>query len=279
LSPFAFPQHEDRDAEDDTTSTSSLSRFGSIASASSNTSGYYSDVGSEPVYDTDGRRASCGSGPFLELLNGLDVNGQAARDTGPHCTSIDNDMHPPDESDGHPTSTYPSPTSTASPSPHVQDADSSSLPISTSSELAYALQTNEALDGGGGRCPDVSHSPTADDGTVPYFYGPMGASESDTAYPQSSSSSSSGSSMSLPMMEFGEKFQFDMPAPGQYQTMPSYVSPVDAAQYSSEGTFCGPEGQGQDGHLHGMEFAPSSEYAAYNADASVITLEPFHPYT
>jgi hypothetical protein len=275
LPSFAFPRHEERDAEDDATSSSSLSRFGSIASESSNTSGYYSDVGScvaEPVYDPDGRRASCGSGPFLELLSGLDVNG--ARDARPHGTSI----HPPDESDGHPTSTYPSPTPTVSPggSPHVQDGASSSLPISTSSELAFALQTHEALDGGTDPYADVATSPSTDAGRVSYFYGTLATGEADAGYPQSSSSSSSGSSMSLPMMEYGEKYPFEMPAAGPYQAMPAYAPAADAGQYTPESTYCRAEEQGRGGQLHGMAFAPAAEYGAYTADTA---LEAFHPYT
>jgi hypothetical protein len=157
-----------------------------------------------------------------------------------------------------------------------------------SSELAYALRNSEDLDGGKDsphQYPDVSNPPVADGETVPYFYDALSSNETDTAYPQPSSGTLSSPSLGLPMMDFGEKFQFEaevshISATGHYQGMSGpYVSSV--GQYAPESGFRGSDEQGRDNHLHGMGFArsPDAYSSSYTPDTSVIALESFHSYT
>jgi hypothetical protein len=157
--PYSFPRRfDDTDAEDDATSASydAFSRFGSISSyagsESSNTSAY-SDVGSCDFasYKSDCRRGSRANGPFLNMMSNLEVtppNDAHAtpylpqEEIGSSATPIPTDrlgLH--GTGDGQVTAAYPSPSSTVSPggTPHTQDT----LPISRSSELAFALHTNE----------------------------------------------------------------------------------------------------------------------------------------
>lgn len=134
---FSFRNPDDLDTEDDHTSASydAFSRFGSIASIatdSSNTSAYYSDED-----HIQSRRESCTSG-FLGLMSNLDVNSfheSYSAEEGINATAMS-------LMDNQTTSTYPSPCSTVSPrsSPLVNDG-TSTVPVSRSSELAYALQS------------------------------------------------------------------------------------------------------------------------------------------
>ncbi|TFK44855.1 hypothetical protein BDQ12DRAFT_717998 [Crucibulum laeve] len=167
LRSFTF-RNDDHD-EDDRTSAASYdpySRFNSITSIatseSSVNSAYYSEIGaSEHDYNADfGRRDSCASnGPFVGMMSGLDMNGHQTL-TEPMPSTIG---YPPHDEYGLSRSnaiqvvdrnepshdsaaSFPSPASTISPgggSPHVLDASqqSSSVPISHSSELAFALQS------------------------------------------------------------------------------------------------------------------------------------------
>ncbi|KAJ7647181.1 hypothetical protein FB45DRAFT_1051717 [Roridomyces roridus] len=130
FSGFSFPRD---DADTDDGSTSYQTRFSSIASASSSTSAYYSDVGSVgEVPDFNRRRESCPTG-FLNLMSGLDVN-------GPRRASLaEGLLGSYSERDGV---GYPSPSSTVSPgsSPHITGT------APNSSELNYALQSTKQED-------------------------------------------------------------------------------------------------------------------------------------
>ncbi|KAF7315533.1 hypothetical protein MIND_00068600 [Mycena indigotica] len=134
FSNFAFPR-PDTDTEDES-SVYQVSRFGSIASESSATSGFYSDISNEaPDFR---RRESCPTG-FLSLMSGLDVN-------APRRASVAEGLLA-----GSPAIVgYPSPASTVSPgsSPHLPG----------SSELNYALKHHE---------PTV---PETAEPTTPFFY-------------------------------------------------------------------------------------------------------------
>ncbi|KAJ7594329.1 hypothetical protein C8J56DRAFT_778532 [Mycena floridula] len=136
---FSFHSNDDLDTDDDRTSASydRFSRFGSIASIATDSSSYYSDIEVAP----DSRRPSCSSG-FLGLMSNLDVNGfheSYSQEEGINAVSVallENEA----------TSNYPSPSSTVSArgSPLVNDGRSDtvrSLPLSKSSELAFALQS------------------------------------------------------------------------------------------------------------------------------------------
>ena len=176
LQSFTF-RGEEFDEEDLTSAC--VSRFGSIASVatsdSSINSAYYPDVNGcaarDPGahFDVTGRRDSwwvffitiiilkylivlaSASGHFLTLMSDLAVNGMPEEHNSyvPHDDSNvqgivkANQNEPSMEFLAY--SSHPSPTSTISPehggSPHVQNNSSSSLPISRSSELAFALQS------------------------------------------------------------------------------------------------------------------------------------------
>ncbi|KAK1233153.1 hypothetical protein PQX77_003688 [Marasmius sp. AFHP31] len=139
---------DDLDTEDDATSTSydGFSRFGSIASVansdSSNTSAYYSDVGScvsehelvGPAANLN-RRTSCTSGQFIGLMSGLTV---ATENHGNSPNGLFEPGHPMSMKEGADgTRTYPSPSSTISP------GGSPTGPIGTSGELSYPMQGND----------------------------------------------------------------------------------------------------------------------------------------
>jgi hypothetical protein len=88
------------------------------------------------------------SGHFLALMSGLDVNGMPKEHNSyvPHDDSgIIKANRDEVSMEFLAYSSHPSPTSTISPehggSPHVQNNSSSALPISRSSELAFALQS------------------------------------------------------------------------------------------------------------------------------------------
>lgn len=264
-------------------------------------------------------------------MSGLDVSGHAghgglnehASPIGSYSSqedlgaaaSLDSDLHNRDSSDDQcGTSTYPSPSSTVSPggSPHAREASPPALPISRSSELAYALQNNseqvttdlacvgfrgtnssyvivKANDGNKESHTqyNVSGPPHADADSnnasqhnVPYFYDDTGA-----MYPPNNSSSSS-SSLSLPMLDYSEKFHFNggmaqISSTGHYHNIPPYSS-SEGASFSA--------GEGREGLDHAMEFA-SSSYSAYHTepvDTSAVasqlentlhSVDSFAPYT
>ena len=91
------------------------------------------------------------SGHFLTLMSGLDVNGMPEEHNSyvPHDDSDVQAIVKANQNEASMEflaySSHPSPTSTISPehggSPHVQNNSSSSLPISRSSELAFALHS------------------------------------------------------------------------------------------------------------------------------------------
>jgi len=308
---FAF-RGDDADTEDDHTSASydALSRFGSIASIatseSSNTSAYYSDVGSIAEHESAAgfnpgvRRESCTSGHFLGLMSGLGVNGLSrnASFTDTLASPINQSCYSPQEElastvnietdslsrngDDNGTAIYPSPSSTVSPgsSPQTQDVNSTIVPISRSSELAYALHIKPDQVFESGRethipYPHHSDSPDAEtDGNgaphdiAPYFF----VQEQD--YVQSPSASSS-SPMGL-QVEFPDKFNFDgemnsISPNGHYH--PSYPSAANG-QYTAADSFATGEGHEDLELHHQMEFAQSDVYATYNGgsvDPSAVT--------
>ncbi|KAJ7703045.1 hypothetical protein B0H17DRAFT_84448 [Mycena rosella] len=139
FSGFSFPRN-DADTEDDGSASSyQMSRFSSIASESSATSAYFSDVGSAgepPDFSRNLRRESCPTG-FLNLMSGLDV--------GPRRASLAEGLigNYSAQSDGgeRGAAGYPSPSSTVSPgsSPHLS-GNGTGVPVSNSSELNYALK-------------------------------------------------------------------------------------------------------------------------------------------
>ncbi|KAG5648562.1 hypothetical protein DXG03_003173 [Asterophora parasitica] len=159
-SPYGYRESEQDEDENTAASYYALSRFGSITSIatsdSSINSSYYPEVVScypEPEIDMS-RRDSCASGHFASLMSNLDVNGVhepvgSPQDHGVYTLHEDVNVNVvgvvASNSSHVETSTYPSPTSTISPgtagSPHVQGTPLSSVPISRSSELNHALQS------------------------------------------------------------------------------------------------------------------------------------------
>ncbi|KJA28947.1 hypothetical protein HYPSUDRAFT_629115 [Hypholoma sublateritium FD-334 SS-4] len=164
----SFPFRSEELDEDATSPTyDAYSRFGSIASVatseSSITSAYYADIGGPMGADHAApaapgeRRGSCSSGHFLGLLSELEVGnthqpmGYPPQDdySFPKDLGVPAEMahhHQPQQQ--HVEASYPSPASTISPSdtqsPHAPEAAPApaapSMPISTSSELAFALE-------------------------------------------------------------------------------------------------------------------------------------------
>jgi hypothetical protein len=313
---FAF-RTDDVDTEDDQTSASydALSRFGSIASIatseSSNTSAYYSDVGSIADHESAAgfgpgvRRGSCASGHFLGLMSDLGMNGlsrnasfndplaspvnqscYSPQEDLPSAVGIETDSHSPNGGDNG-TAAYPSPSSTVSPGPHAQDASSTAVPISRSSELAYALhvQTDQVFESGCGKLTPYPHdapdteadAPGAAHDITPYFF----PEEQDYVRSPSASSNSA--------MGFADKFSFDsemssMPPNGHYHP---YTSTGDN-QYNV-GSFATSEGQEELG-IHQIEFAQSDVYPTFNGgsvDPSAVTsiennlcaVESFAPFS
>jgi hypothetical protein len=289
---------DDLDTEDDATTGSydAYSRFGSMVSLagseSSNTSAYYSDVGSCVATSTDmgsssvmlpsypfsaaelGARCST-NGTFLGLMSGLDVNSQQDSHTGapaahttypPQGELVPNASTPiPAGNSTQSSSAYPSPSSTVSPcqSPHTADnsnntaatsSSSSCIPISRSSELAYALRDGQDCrsEQQHTQCAQMLDAPVSSgDVSAPrFFYVPSepsamytSAADSTTATPEATSSSS----LTLPLIDYGaasDKYAFDAEMPsisatGHYQaSLASYAASRDARR-----------------HGHGMEFA------------------------
>jgi hypothetical protein len=235
----------------------------------------------------DMRRASC-SGQILDLMSGLDVNGHSEHLTSPvgHTFSQLGGLNNTLEHDRQGSnSSYPSPSSTVSP---CHEQSPSSLPISRSSELAFALQNEQeqAIKGGNdtkSHYRDPSDSPGVD---------PQGASQSgitytyrqtpDTFHAHSASGSSSDSSMSLPVMEFAEKIDYEgdlsaYSSTGPYAAVPSFP-PSNDRQFT-DASFT----EGQDHHTNDFTQSGSSPdiYSAYPPNVPSVThpLEPFAQYS
>ncbi|KAI3618646.1 other wee protein kinase [Moniliophthora roreri] len=176
---------EDLDTEDEATSYDGFSRFGSIASVansdSSNTSAYYSEVGScvsEHDLSSDAnlqsRRTSCTPGQFLGLMSGLNVGCEGSPPNG---------LYEQNHNDG--TGTYPSPSSTISAGgspPLTNGVSSANVAGSSSTDLPYTLQTNHDQLGVNGH----SASPVVD-AEVPFY------SQNDSAYVPGQTSQYGGS--------------------------------------------------------------------------------------
>ncbi|KAF9485939.1 hypothetical protein BDN70DRAFT_365134 [Pholiota conissans] len=169
----SFPFRSEEHDEDATSpGYDAYSRFGSLASIatseSSITSSYYAEIGGPVAEHNVERRDSCAPG-FLGLLSELELTNQhdlhqsmALASYSPHeeyhfanaakdlVVPADvglqqQQLQHPQVQQPHTEGSYPSPTSTISPrdtqSPHAQDASASvGVPISTSSELAFALE-------------------------------------------------------------------------------------------------------------------------------------------
>ncbi|KAG7098719.1 hypothetical protein E1B28_000632 [Marasmius oreades] len=141
------------DTEDDATSASydGFSRFGSIASVansdSSNTSAYYSEVGScvsenelGSEVNLQSRRASCTPSHFVGLMSGLNV----ANETQGNLTNgVFEQSHPMALKEGDRAPTYPSPTSTISRGSSPPGVNSANVTVTSSNELSYPIQTND----------------------------------------------------------------------------------------------------------------------------------------
>jgi len=162
---FTF-RNEDNDDDGVLSHYEVYSRFGSIASvatsdSSSINSSYFADLGSSAVdhlAPPDGRvedrRSSCSSGQFLGLISGLDVNHRlnlgnysphedysyARPNDGVELINSCEIHHHQQQQQQQTEGAYPSPASTISAhgTPHSRDP---AVPISTSSELAFALES------------------------------------------------------------------------------------------------------------------------------------------
>ncbi|KAJ7045668.1 hypothetical protein C8F04DRAFT_939973 [Mycena alexandri] len=138
---FSFGPRDDADTEDDGSASYQMSRFSSIASESSATSAYFSDVGSTgevPDYRS-ARRESCPTG-FLNLMSGLDVNGPRRASLAEGLIGNYSGHHSDGgERDNHGGVGYPSPSSTETPgsSPHLSGS---------AGDSSYAYPTRSASD-------------------------------------------------------------------------------------------------------------------------------------
>ncbi|KAJ7346777.1 hypothetical protein DFH08DRAFT_1080741 [Mycena albidolilacea] len=223
FSNFSFPPASDADTEgDDSSASYQMSRFGSIASESSATSAYYSDVGStgEAPDFRSGRRESCPTG-FLNLMSGLDVGVVG----GPRRASLAEGLlgnyssHSLDGSERDGPLGYPSPSSTVSP------GDS---PRTSSNNGNYALHQTHSADANTFFFDSSSSTPSHN------------ANSSDS-YPHSAAASE----------EFGaDKFNYDYGMPYAHGTEGNYSS--ETAAYG--------DGSADGGYAHGgMDFTPSEQ--------------------
>ncbi|KAJ6499153.1 hypothetical protein C8R45DRAFT_981324 [Mycena sanguinolenta] len=132
---FSFPPASDADT-DDSSASYPMSRFGSIASESSATSAYFSDVGSTGEAPDFRRRESCPTG-FLNLMSGLDVT--AAQRRASLAEGLLGNYSPQslDGSDREGAAGYPSPSSTISPGDSPRNSSSGT----SSSQLHYDTNT------------------------------------------------------------------------------------------------------------------------------------------
>lgn len=140
---------DDLDTEDDATSASydGFSRFGSIASIansdSSNTSAYYSEVGScvsEHELGPESRRPSCTSSHFIGLMSGLNVANKAH---GNSASGLFEQAHPMSLKEMDRAPAYPSPTSTISRGGSPLGANSATAAVVNTNELTYPMQPND----------------------------------------------------------------------------------------------------------------------------------------
>ncbi|KAJ7924964.1 hypothetical protein B0H13DRAFT_1976956 [Mycena leptocephala] len=197
-----------------------MSRFGSIASESSATSAYFSDVGStgEAPDFRSARRESCPTG-FLNLMSGLDVG-------GPRRASLAEGLlgnyssHSEGERDSHGAVGYPSPSSTVSP------GDSPRTGTTNSSELNYALHQD---------VPYPPRSASAEAAAPTFFFDSNNSS--NNSYPQSAPATSD---------EFSDKFHYDYGMP----YAPHAESYGPETSYDSDAQ----------GYNNSMDFTPSEPY-------------------
>ncbi|KAJ7188086.1 hypothetical protein C8R46DRAFT_1053602, partial [Mycena filopes] len=224
---FSFPR-DDADTEDDGSASYQMSRFSSIASESSTTSAYFSDVGSTgetPDYRS-ARRESCPTG-FLNLMSGLDVNGPRRASLaegliGNYSAQSDT------QRDNQGAVGYPSPSSTVSArsSPHLSgNADSS---------YTYPPRSTGAND--------------AADSSTFFFDSNNNSSGSGSSSGRNSYSHSASATSSDASLEFGDKFQYDY-------GMPSYASHHTEASYPN-GSY---DAEQNSGYHNGMEFNTPNE--------------------
>ncbi|TDL25933.1 hypothetical protein BD410DRAFT_836636 [Rickenella mellea] len=251
IASFSFPRESDLDGETEEGSAASYdafsSRFGSIASIasvpesdSSATSAYYSEVGSFEIppssalshpqqqqqmhcgYDQDGRRLSCAStGQFLDMFSNLDVDNSSQSSLDVSSTEGQPATSNGGSANGN-SSTSPcgSPSSTVSGgSDRMQTNGDKTLPISQSSELAYALQhvgNGQEDNSAGGSKENLggSHSgpySQQDSDRISFVHSQRSTSSGSLVYPLSAASSSS--SLGLPNSHTGldlpDKFVFD----------------------------------------------------------------------
>ncbi|KAF8897089.1 hypothetical protein CPB84DRAFT_1748124 [Gymnopilus junonius] len=161
LRSFTFRGEEHDDDSATSPSYDAYSRFGSIASIatseSSVNSSYYAEIGGPAVSQlAKERRDSCASGHFIGMLSGLNVEGQVEQMqnsvgyASQEEYSFPNAMELVTSTDVHRHQqqqqvNYPSPTSTITSrdSPHNASVTvgTPNVPISTSSELAFALES------------------------------------------------------------------------------------------------------------------------------------------
>ncbi|THV02401.1 hypothetical protein K435DRAFT_963128 [Dendrothele bispora CBS 962.96] len=178
--PYFMYRNDEVDTEDDATSNSCFSRFGSIASIgtseSSVTSAYFSEVGS---CHSDGSHSRKGSGHYVAgLMSGLNVGGMGSHEGSPVADVPTVMSAGLKEGDG--TASYPSPSSTVSPG-STGSPGASSVAMSHSSELSFALQ---------GKDQSGFPEPSGADSSVPFYL-----SSDNTSVPNGS-------------LEFGSEFHF-----------------------------------------------------------------------
>ncbi|KAJ7446213.1 hypothetical protein B0H11DRAFT_2085587 [Mycena galericulata] len=240
FSGFSFPRD---DADTDDGSASYQTRFSSIASASSATSAYYSDVGSAgEAPDFNRRRESCPTG-FLNLMSGLDVNGPRRASL---AEGLIGNYSAVAERDGQGAIGYPSPSSTVSPgsSPHLSGTAASAVPLSTSSELNYALHNKQ---------DDTSSYPPRSAGTLD-----LGA-DANTFFFDSNDANNTSYPHSAPAT--ADEFRYDYGMP--------YTAHGNGEGGFSEYDADVQQGGAFHGHSHGMEsFAPSEPYYDSSAETS-----------
>ncbi|KAJ7178337.1 hypothetical protein C8R43DRAFT_1056641 [Mycena crocata] len=232
FSGFSFPRDDGADTEDDGSASYQISRFSSIASESSATSAYFSEVGSTgeaPDFSRNARRESCPTG-FLNLMSGLDVG-------GPRRASLAEGLignYSTQERDG--AVGYPSPSSTVSPgsSPHLS-GNTTAMPVSNSSELNYALH-NKHED-----VPFPPRSADASDASSTFFFD----SNNNHNYPHSAPATSD---------EFADKFNYDYGMP----YAPPNAEGYPETSYGDESATQGASGMGQ--QYSNMEFTQSEPY-------------------
>ncbi|KAF8894007.1 hypothetical protein BD779DRAFT_969147 [Infundibulicybe gibba] len=297
LRSFTF-RGDDVDTEDDGTSASydAFSRFGSIVSiATSDSSAYYSEISGcadhelGPDANSMGRRDSC-SGQFLGLMSNLDVNGCPAQPamTEIHISPLSQHSYAPhesldpsgnDEDNSHEPISYASPTSTISPggSPHIPGVSPINVPISRSSELAFALQGKPDETQGVAQDGQYPHPPPAEASTPSqdnptYFYSQEYVQDSNTLQ-QPSNPTDNSPPEEIPREFSTSKYPFDFSSPlssqGHYNS--AYTSMADGYTPVDE--------RGEFGIHHRVEYgrcAPiTGVYNSYgdNIDPSVVSVE------